>query len=116
MRDVALVPERHVFEPGLSVGADHASQAADLLRRDGVAFVRHGGRPLLVGREVLLHLAHFGALGIAGVRPASGACLNSMAPFFRTSPRRASPLSSSAEASLTCSAGAVSTTSFEVSP
>src|SRR6185437_15394682 len=42
MRDVALVPEGHVFVSGLRVGADNAREAADLLAGDGIALVRHG--------------------------------------------------------------------------
>ena len=65
VRDVALVPQRDVLEPGLGVAAQHARQPADALGGDRVALVRHRARALLAGPERLLDLAHLGALEMA---------------------------------------------------
>ena len=65
VRDVALVPQRHIFEGRLHVGPHHARQAADLLAGHRIALVRHGRAALLPAREILLGLAHFGALQVA---------------------------------------------------
>ncbi len=40
--DIALMPQRHVFESGLDIGAHHSRQSADLLADNGVALVGHG--------------------------------------------------------------------------
>ncbi len=56
--DVPLVPERHVLEPDDRSAADDSSEAADALRDDRVALVRHRGRPLLAAAERLFDLAH----------------------------------------------------------
>ena len=65
VRDVALVPQRDVLEPGLGVAAQHARQPGDALGRDRVALVRHRAGALLAGAERLLDLAHLGALQVA---------------------------------------------------
>src|SRR5580704_12259336 len=65
MRNVALVPEGDVFKRGLGVAAEDAGEAADLLGRDWVLLVRHGGGALLLFAEVLLRLADLGALQVA---------------------------------------------------
>ena len=65
VRDVALVPQRHVLQPGLGVAAQHPRQAADALGGDRVALVRHRARALLARLERLLDLAHLGALEVA---------------------------------------------------
>ena len=65
VRDVALVPQRDVLEPGLRVAAQHAREPADALGGDRVALVRHRARALLAGAERLLDLAHLGALEVA---------------------------------------------------
>ena len=65
VRDVALVPQRDVFERGLQVAAQHAREPAQLLRLDRVALVRHRARALLLAlAERLLGLAHLGALQV----------------------------------------------------
>ena len=64
VRDVALVPQRHVLQARLQVAAQHARQAADGLGADRVALVRHRAGALLPGLEPLLHLAHLGALQV----------------------------------------------------
>jgi hypothetical protein len=65
VRDVALVPQRDVLEPGLQVPAQHPRQPAELLRLDRVALVRHRARALLLAlAEGLLGLAHLGALQV----------------------------------------------------
>ena len=51
MRDVALVPERDVFEAGLQIAAQHAREPAELLALDRVALVRHRARALLATRK-----------------------------------------------------------------
>ena len=65
MRDVALVPERNVLHRRLRVAAKYARQAADLLARDRILFVRHGRGAFLLFAEVLLRLANLGALQVA---------------------------------------------------
>ena len=61
VRDVALVPERHVLEADRGRGADDAREAADPLGDLRVALVRHRRRALHARRERLLDLAHLGA-------------------------------------------------------
>lgn len=63
--DVALVPEGDVFVGGDHVGADKASEAANLLAGDGIALVGHGGAAALLVAEVLLGFADLGALEVA---------------------------------------------------
>src|SRR5579883_3513902 len=65
MGDVALVPQGHVLEGGLRIGADHTGETGDLLAGDGVAFVGHGGGALLYGGKRLGGFADFGALKMA---------------------------------------------------
>ena len=67
MRDVALVPQRDVFQRGQGIGADHARLAGKVLGQDRVALVRHRARPLLAGREIFFRLEHFGALEVANL-------------------------------------------------
>src|ERR1041384_8027101 len=62
MRDVALVPQRHVFKCGLSIAPYHARQSANLFARHRVSLVRHGRRALLPGAEILFGFADFRAL------------------------------------------------------
>ncbi len=61
VRDVALVPERHVLERHLRVPAHHAREPAHPLRDDGVPLVRHGAGALLPLGERLLHLPDLGS-------------------------------------------------------
>ena len=68
MGNVALVPERDVFQRGHGVAADHAGEAAEFFAGDGVALVRHGGAAFLSGGKILLHLEHLGALEVAKLR------------------------------------------------
>ena len=65
VRDVALVPERHVLEPDERVRAHDAREAADALSHHRVALVRHRRRALLALAERLLHLADLGLLQAA---------------------------------------------------
>src|ERR1043166_3921866 len=65
MRDVALVPERHVFQRRHDIGAHHAGEPGEVLAQDRIALVRHGGGALLAFREILLGLQHFAALQMA---------------------------------------------------
>ena len=65
VRDVALVPQRHVLEAGLGVAPQQASDAGDPLGDDRVALVGHRRRALLARAERLLDLAHLGALQVA---------------------------------------------------
>ena len=62
VRDVALVPQRDILKGRLRIGAHHARQAADLLAGHRIALVRHRRTALLALGEILLGLAHFGAL------------------------------------------------------
>src|ERR1700679_3722180 len=59
------MPEGYVFEGCLGVAAEDAGEAADLLRDDGVLFVRHGGGAFLLFAEILLGFANFSALQVA---------------------------------------------------
>ena len=61
VRDVALVPERHVLEPDDRGRADDAREPGDPLGDLRVALVRHRRRALHAGGERLLDLAHLGA-------------------------------------------------------
>ena len=65
VRDVALVPQRHVLDARLGVAAQHPRQAGDPLGGDRVALVRHRARALLARAEGLLDLAHLRALEVA---------------------------------------------------
>ena len=65
VRDVALVPERHVLECRDGVAAYEACHARDTLAVDRVALVRHRGRTLLPRLEELLCLADVRALQVA---------------------------------------------------
>ena len=51
VRDVALVPQRHVLERHLRVSADHPRQPGHALGHDRVPLVRHGARALLALRR-----------------------------------------------------------------
>src|SRR5437762_6659211 len=62
MRNVALVPQRDVFERRLAVCANQPREPADLLASNWIALVRHGRRALLTLSERLLDLADFGFL------------------------------------------------------
>src|SRR3954447_6350760 len=61
VRDVALVPERHVLQADDGGGADDACKPADALGNLRIALVRHRGRALHPLSERLLDLAHLGA-------------------------------------------------------
>src|SRR5262249_808008 len=62
MRDVALMPERHVLHGRQREAAYEPRKPGQILRQDRIAFVRHGGRALLALREELLGLAYLRAL------------------------------------------------------
>src|SRR5690242_5438394 len=68
MRDVALVPERDVFESDETIGANDSRHAADALRDDRIAFVRHCARTLLSFSKTFLRFAYFGALPVPNVQ------------------------------------------------
>jgi hypothetical protein len=65
VRDVALVPEGDVLEPGLGVAAQQAGDPRYPLCGDRVALVGHRRGSLLPGPERLLGLAQLGALEAA---------------------------------------------------
>ena len=65
MRDVALVPQRHVLQRRGDRRADQPRQAGEVLGKHRVALVRHGRRALLPLGEELLRLAQLGALEVA---------------------------------------------------
>ena len=67
VRDVALVPERHVLEGGRHGRAHDAGQAAEVLAQDRVALVGHRARALLADRERLFGLAHLAPLPVPHV-------------------------------------------------
>ena len=58
VRDIALVPERDVLEPDLSVCAHDPREPAEPLRDDRIPLVRHRGGSLLAASERLSHLGH----------------------------------------------------------
>ena len=88
VRDVALVPQRDVFERGLQVAAQHPGQAAHLLGLDRVALVRHRARALLLAlAESLLGLAHLGALEVTDLERERSRC-SRRSTRTCTSPRR----------------------------
>ena len=64
MRDVALVPERHVLQRRRHGGAHQAGEAGEVFGQHRVALVRHGGGALLAGGEEFLGLQHLGALQV----------------------------------------------------
>src|SRR3546814_9296922 len=51
VRDVALMPQSHVFHRRHGVGADDARLPGEIFGQDRVALVRHGRRALLAGRS-----------------------------------------------------------------
>lgn len=66
--DVALMPERDVFERCDGVAAVQARHAADALAVDRVALVRHRRRALLARGEIFLGFADVRALEVADFR------------------------------------------------
>src|SRR5690349_10109259 len=68
MRDVALVPERDVFESNETNGANDARHAANALRDDRIALMRHRARTLLSFSKTFLRFAYFGALPVPNVQ------------------------------------------------
>ena len=68
VRDVALVPERHVLEADDRGRADDAREAGDPLGDLRVALVRHRRRALHARGERLLDLAHLGAREVTDLR------------------------------------------------
>ena len=68
MTDIALVPERLVFQRGLGVAAHHPGQATHPLAQDRVAFVRHRGRALLLLAERFPDLGDLTPLQMPDVR------------------------------------------------
>jgi hypothetical protein len=68
VRDVALVPERHILEPRDRVATQDAGETHDLLRLDRVALVGHRRGALLAAAERLLDLADLGALQVADLQ------------------------------------------------
>ena len=65
MRDVAFVPEGHILEADDRIGTDSTGHAANTLREDRIAFMRHRGRTFLSGLEKFLCFANFGTLPVA---------------------------------------------------
>ena len=64
MRNVALVPERHILQGRARVRAQQARQPAQVLRKNRVLLVGHGGRALLSSTECLHRLTHLGSLPV----------------------------------------------------
>ena len=65
VRDVALVPQRHVLQRRHGVAAQQARQAGQVLAQDRVLLVRHRRGALLPLAERLLRFADLGALPVA---------------------------------------------------
>ena len=76
MRDVALMPQRHVLQRRHRIGAHHAGKAGQILRQHRVPLMRHGGGALLALAEIFLGLEHLGALQMPdlGGEPLDRAC------------------------------------------
>ena len=87
VRDVALVPERHVFERRDDRGRIIRARPVRFSDNDRVALVGHGRAALLPGGEILLDLADLRSLQVAdlgrqpldpgrhqGQRPVKAAC------------------------------------------
>ena len=68
MRDVALVPERDVLESDKLFARITLRDAADALRDDRIALVRHRARTFLTFRETLLRFANFRALPVTNIQ------------------------------------------------
>ena len=62
MADVALMPERDIFQRGDAVRPHQTGQAGEVLRRDGVPLVGHGGGPLLALGKKFLGFQNLGPL------------------------------------------------------
>ena len=65
VRDVALVPQRDIFQGRDDGAAYHAGEARQVLGQHRIALVRHGGAALLPLGEELLGFPHLGALQVA---------------------------------------------------
>ena len=65
MRNVALVPERDVFQGGDGVAAQHAREAGQAFPSDGIALVRHGAGTFLAFGERFFGFQNFRALQMA---------------------------------------------------
>ena len=65
VRDVALVPQRHILERRHHGRADQPGEPGQILGEHRVALVRHRRGALLAGREIFLGLAQLGALQVA---------------------------------------------------
>src|SRR6202022_3003324 len=65
--DVALMPERLVFECDLGVATDRPRQATDALAQDGIALMRHRRRALLLRAERFTDLRYLGPLEMPDV-------------------------------------------------
>ena len=68
MRDVALVPQRHVLQRRDNVTAHDARESRDVLRQNRISLVRHGGRTLLPFRKEFLCFEHFRTLQVTDFR------------------------------------------------
>ena len=65
MRDVALVPQRHVFHGRHRRGPYDAGKTRQVFGQYGIALVGHGGRAFLALREEFFRLPHFRPLQVA---------------------------------------------------
>ena len=65
VRDVTLVPERHIFQRRRDGGAHDPRNASQIFGQDGVALVRHCRRAFLPHRKKFLRLTDLGALHVA---------------------------------------------------
>ncbi len=62
VRDIALVPQRDIFERRRRVGANQPGHADDLLAADRVPLVGHRRRAFLAFAKRLFYLSNFGFL------------------------------------------------------
>src|ERR1700677_2988641 len=65
MRNIALVPEGHIFQRGDGVASQDACKTSQPFPGDGVALVRHGAGAFLALGERFLGFKNFGALEMA---------------------------------------------------
>src|SRR2546428_13602220 len=68
MRDVALVPQRHVFQSDHTVSPDDSRHTANSFGENRVALMRHRAGSFLALLEAFLRLTDFGALPVTDLQ------------------------------------------------
>ena len=62
VRNIALVPQRHIFQRRPDISAHHARQPDDILAQDRVALMGHRRGALLAGGKIFFRFQNLGAL------------------------------------------------------